>query len=71
MAGLAFGVRLLAPTSDAVVVLLGAALYLCSAVASLRLAPGSWDPTPGELQPHLRGALVLTTVRGLVEGCAI
>src|SRR5919106_4240956 len=37
--GLAFLVRLLVADSDAAVVLLGAGLYLCGALASLRMAP--------------------------------
>ncbi|ADI08485.1 putative major facilitator transporter [Streptomyces bingchenggensis BCW-1] len=54
-------------SSDAVVVLMGAALYLSAAIAALRMAPGLLGPDPSALQPRLRAAL-LSTVRGLVAG---
>jgi MFS family permease len=65
--GLAFVVRLVASDSDAAVVLLGAALYLCAALASLRMAPELLGPDPELVQPSLRTALT-GTARGLVAG---
>ncbi|MES4902323.1 MULTISPECIES: MFS transporter [unclassified Streptomyces] len=67
---LALVVRIAVPTgasSDAVVVLMGATLYLSAAVAALRMAPGLLGPDPSALQPRL-GAALLSTVRGLVAG---
>ncbi|MFM9445203.1 MFS transporter [Streptomyces acidiscabies] len=63
--GLAFGVRILVADSDAAVVLLGAALYLCSALASLRLAVELLGPELGGVQPRLADAL-----RGTAQGLA-
>jgi MFS family permease len=65
--GLAFAVRLVAADSDAAVVLLGAGLYLASALASLRLAVDLLGPDPGGPRLRLRDALA-TTARGLVDG---
>ncbi|WP_328926589.1 MFS transporter [Streptomyces sp. NBC_00190] len=67
--GLAFVVRLLASDSNAVVVLLGAGLYLCSALVSLRLAVGLLGPDhpPGRLNPSVAEGIALT-VRGMAEG---
>ncbi|WP_329366465.1 MFS transporter [Streptomyces sp. NBC_01483] len=65
--GLAFVVRLVASDSDAAVVLLGAALYLCAALASLRMAPELLGPDSELVQPSLRTALT-GTARGLVAG---
>ncbi|MET8512546.1 MFS transporter [Streptomyces sp. NPDC005077] len=65
--GLAFAVRLVAADSDAAVVLLGAGLYLASALASLRLAADLLGPDPGGPRLRLRDALA-TTARGLVGG---
>ncbi|MFF0287690.1 MFS transporter [Streptomyces sp. NPDC005262] len=65
--GLAFAVRLVAADSDAAVVLLGAGLYLASALASLRLAVDLLGPDPGGPRLRLRDALA-TTARGLVGG---
>ncbi|MFJ7942958.1 MFS transporter [Streptomyces sp. NPDC096354] len=65
--GLAFAVRLVAADSDAAVVLLGAGLYLASALASLRLAADLLGPDPGGPRLRLRDALA-TTARGLVDG---
>ncbi|MFG2982830.1 MFS transporter [Streptomyces sp. NPDC048258] len=67
--GLAFLVRLLAADSNALVVLLGAGLYLCSALVSLRLAVGLLGPDhpPGRLHPSVAEAVTLT-VRGMAEG---
>ncbi|MFI8824211.1 MFS transporter [Streptomyces sp. NPDC053431] len=65
--GLAFGVRLIADDSDAAVVLLGAVLYLCSALASLRMSRELLGPDPEQVQPRLAAALA-STARGLVDG---
>ncbi|MFJ6797509.1 MFS transporter [Streptomyces sp. NPDC091268] len=67
--GLAFLVRLLASDSNAVVVLLGAGLYLCAALASLRLAVGLLGPdrSPGPSGPSAAEGVALT-VRGMAEG---
>ncbi|MFD7979781.1 MFS transporter [Streptomyces sp. NPDC059071] len=65
--GLAFGVRLLAHDSDAAVVLLGAVLYLCSALASLRMSRELLGPDPELVQPRLTAALA-STARGLAAG---
>lgn len=65
--GLAFAVRLLLADSDAAVVLLGAGLYLASALASLSLASGLLGPDRRESHLHLRAALA-TTARGLRHG---
>ncbi|MFE7404465.1 MFS transporter [Streptomyces sp. NPDC057557] len=65
--GLAFIVRLLLADSDAAVVLLGAALYLASALASLSLATGLLGPDQDEGRIRLREALVITA-RGLADG---
>ncbi|MGW7288115.1 MFS transporter [Streptomyces sp. NPDC054847] len=65
--GLAFLVRLVASGSDAAVVLFGAALYLGSALASLRMARDLLGPDPDVVQPRL-GAAIASTARGLLEG---
>ncbi|MEU1364845.1 MFS transporter [Streptomyces sp. NPDC005803] len=65
--GLAFAVRLLLADSDAAVVLLGAVLYLTSAVASLSLASGLLGPDRSESRLRLRTALAITA-RGLSRG---
>ncbi|MFJ9807418.1 MFS transporter [Streptomyces sp. NPDC101158] len=65
--GLAFGVRLVADDSDAAVVLLGAVLYLCSALASLRISRELLGPNPDQVQPRIAAALA-STARGLVDG---
>ncbi|NBM19355.1 MFS transporter [Streptomyces sp. GC420] len=65
--GLAFLVRLAGPDSDAVVVLLGAALYLCASLASLRMPRELLGPDPRHVQPHLTAAL-RSTAKGLVSG---
>ncbi|MFF9814575.1 MFS transporter [Streptomyces sp. NPDC014006] len=64
---LAFVVRLVAAGSDAAVVLLGAVLYLCSALASLRLAVGLLGPDRALVRPRLTRAVQGTT-RGLAAG---
>ncbi len=65
--GLAFLVRLLVADSDAAVVLVGAALYLCAALASLRIAKDLLGPdramTPARLSTALKGC-----ARDLVAG---
>lgn len=65
--GLAFAVRLIASDSDAAVVLVGAALYLCAALASLRISPELLGPEQPWVRPSLRAALA-GTARGLVAG---
>lgn len=65
--GLAFVVRLVGPDSDAVVVLFGAALYLCAALASLRMARELLGPDPELVRPRLWAALA-GTARDLVAG---
>jgi MFS family permease len=55
--GLAFVVRLVVADSDAAVVLLGAVLYLCAGLASLRLAPEQLGPDPELVRPRLTAAL--------------
>jgi MFS family permease len=65
--GLAFAVRLAGLDSDEVTVLLGAALYLGAALASLRMARELLGPDPEQLQPRMAAALA-GTVRGLREG---
>ncbi|MFH9858724.1 MFS transporter [Streptomyces sp. NPDC017202] len=63
--GLAFMVRLLAADSDAAVVLLGSALYLCAALVSLRLAVDLLGPERNGIPPRLT-----TTLRGTARGLA-
>ncbi|MFF8931136.1 MFS transporter [Streptomyces longwoodensis] len=63
--GLAFLVRLVVADSDAAVVLLGAGLYLCSALASLRMAPDLLGPDRALVRPRLSTAL-----RGTASGLA-
>ncbi|WP_033321292.1 MFS transporter [Streptomyces yerevanensis] len=65
--GIAFVVRLVISDSDAAVVLVGAALYLCAALASLRMARELLGPDQELVQPHLKAALA-GTARGLVAG---
>lgn len=65
--GLAFALRLVVSDSDAAVVLLGAALYLCAALASLRMSRELLGPDPELLQPRL-GAALTSTARGLADG---
>ncbi|MEU6003551.1 MULTISPECIES: MFS transporter [unclassified Streptomyces] len=65
--GLAFAVRLLGSDSDAAVVMLGAALYLCAALASLRMARELLGPDPELMRPRL-GAALAGTARDLVAG---
>ncbi|MFD9221294.1 MFS transporter [Streptomyces sp. NPDC060064] len=65
--GLALAVRLMSADSDAAVVLLGAALYLCSALASLRMARELLGPEQELVQPRLTAALA-STAHGLAAG---
>ncbi|MFI8323548.1 MFS transporter [Streptomyces sp. NPDC085529] len=65
--GLAFGVRLLADDSDAAVVAFGAVLYLCAALASLRMPRTLLGPDPDQVPPRLSTALA-STARGLAAG---
>ncbi|MFG2132601.1 MFS transporter [Streptomyces sp. NPDC048751] len=65
--GLAFVVRLVGSDSDAAVVLLGSALYLCAALASLRMAPELLGPDRELIPPRLTAALT-GTAQGLVAG---
>ncbi|MFI6941571.1 MFS transporter [Streptomyces sp. NPDC050418] len=65
--GLAFVVRLLVADSDAAVVLLGALLYLCSALVAVRFTRDLLGPDPALVQPRL-GAAVASTARGLRDG---
>ncbi|MFF5447469.1 MFS transporter [Streptomyces sp. NPDC012888] len=67
--GLAFLLRLVAEDSDALVVLLGAVLYLGAALISLRLAIGLLGPDhePGVRHPSVPEGMALT-VRGMAEG---
>ncbi|MFG2789017.1 MFS transporter [Streptomyces sp. NPDC048419] len=58
--GLAFVVRLVGADSDAAVVLLGSVLYLCAALASLRLKPEQLGPDQELVQPHVAAALTGT-----------
>ncbi|WP_431043263.1 MFS transporter [Streptomyces sp. P1-3] len=68
--GLAFVVRFATPgedvTADALVVLLGAMVYLGAGLAALRMPPGLLGPDPAELQTK-RSAL-LSTAQGLQAG---
>ncbi|MER5944402.1 MFS transporter [Streptomyces sp. NPDC001928] len=66
-AGFAFLVRLVVWDSDAAVVLLGAALYLCAGLAALRMAPELLGPDRELVQPHLAAALS-GTARDLAAG---
>ncbi|WP_405672852.1 MFS transporter [Streptomyces canus] len=65
--GLAFVVRLVVADSDAVVVLLGAGLYLCGALAAQRIPPELLGPDRGLIKPHL-GTALAGTARDLVAG---
>jgi len=68
--GLAFVVHLFLPKgagADAVIVALGALLYLCAGLASLTLGRDLLGPDPAQIQPRL-GAALASTVRGLGAG---
>ncbi|MFF0109838.1 MFS transporter [Streptomyces hirsutus] len=58
--GLAFLVRLVVSDSDAAVVLVGATLYLCAALASLRIAKELLGPDRALVRPGLATALTGT-----------
>ena len=53
--------------ADAATVILGAVLYLCAALASLRLPPGLLGPDPAAVRPGL-AAVIASTARGLADG---
>ncbi|WP_405518804.1 MFS transporter [Streptomyces canus] len=65
--GLAFVVRLLVADSDAVVVLLGAGLYFCGALAALRMPPELLGPDRELIKPRL-GTALAGTARDLAAG---
>ncbi|MEZ3180052.1 MFS transporter [Streptomyces pimonensis] len=65
--GLAFLVRLVIADSDAAVVLVSAALYLCAAMASLRMARELLGPERALAHPRLATALT-GTARDLLAG---
>ncbi|MQS38043.1 MFS transporter [Streptomyces katsurahamanus] len=65
--GLAFVVRLASEDSDAAVVLLGAALYLCSALASLRMGRHLLGPDIAPVRPGVI-SVIASTARGLADG---
>ncbi|MEU2116632.1 MFS transporter [Streptomyces sp. NPDC016459] len=65
--GLAFGIQLIASRSDAVVVGFGAALYLCAALASLRMSRELLGPDP-DLVPQRLSSALTSTARGLAAG---
>ncbi|WP_171164697.1 MFS transporter [Streptomyces sp. I05A-00742] len=68
--GIAFAVRLAAPdgsASDALVVLVGATLYLCAGLSALRMPPALLGPDSSGSLLTLRTA-VGVTMRGLVAG---
>ncbi|CAM5704461.1 MFS family permease OS=Streptomyces griseomycini OX=66895 GN=FHS37_001950 PE=4 SV=1 [Streptomyces griseomycini] len=64
---MAFLVRLVIADSDAAVVLVGAALYLCAAVASLSIAKELLGPDPALVRTRLTTALT-GTARDLMAG---
>ncbi|MFD7534176.1 MFS transporter [Streptomyces sp. NPDC059819] len=64
--GLAFALRLVVD-ADAATVILGAVLYLCASLASLRLPPGLLGPDPTGARPGL-AAVLSSTARGLADG---
>ncbi|MFF5476960.1 MFS transporter [Streptomyces sp. NPDC012935] len=66
-AGLAFVVRLVVWDSDAAVVLLGAALYLCAGLAALRMSRELLGPDRELVQPRITTALA-GTARDLAAG---
>ncbi len=68
--GLGFLVRLLlgaGPGTDAVVVALGACLYLCAGLSARTLSPDRLGPEPTVRQPRF-GTALAGTARGLVAG---
>ncbi|CAL9517117.1 putative MFS-type transporter [Streptomyces sp. enrichment culture] len=65
--GLAFVVRIVIADTDAAVVVLGAVLYLCGALASLRMAADLLGPDRALIRPRLATALT-GTARDLMAG---
>ncbi|MFG2308969.1 MFS transporter [Streptomyces sp. NPDC048566] len=65
--GVAFAVRLLGADSDAAVVLVGAGVYLCAALAAARIAADLLGPDRAEVHPRLGEALT-GIARGLGAG---
>ncbi|MFJ6571401.1 MFS transporter [Streptomyces sp. NPDC091292] len=65
--GIAFLVRLVVADSDAAVVVVGAALYLCAGLASLRIARNTLGPDLTAPRQGL-GAYLTDTARGLAAG---
>jgi MFS family permease len=65
--GIAFAVRLVVADSDAAVVLVGAVLYLCAALASLSMARELLGPDPTLVRERI-GTALTGTVRDLVAG---
>ncbi|MGP2438774.1 MFS transporter [Streptomyces sp. JW3] len=65
--GLAFVVRIVVADTDAAVVVLGAVLYLCGALASLRMAADLLGPDRALIRPRLATALA-STARDLMAG---
>ncbi|MEU4653522.1 MFS transporter [Streptomyces sp. NPDC023723] len=65
--GLAFAVRIVVADTDAAVVVLGAVLYLCGALASLRMAADLLGPDRALIRPRLATA-VAGTARDLMAG---
>ena len=65
--GVAVSVRVLAADSDAAVVLLGALLYLCAALSSLRMSRELLGPDQELPQPRMAAALA-STAQGLLAG---
>ncbi|MFJ4772737.1 MFS transporter [Streptomyces uncialis] len=66
--GLAFGVRLIVDDSDVAVVLLGAALYLCAALAALRFGRQALGPDATRHRHDRLTAQLTGTARGLAAG---
>ncbi|OEU96084.1 MFS transporter [Streptomyces oceani] len=67
----AFVVRLLAPSSsagDALIVVVGALVYLLAGIASLRMSRDLLGPEPTQTSPARVRATLLSTVRGLAAG---
>ncbi|MEU1849297.1 MFS transporter [Streptomyces sp. NPDC019990] len=65
--GLAFAVRLLVADSDAAVVLVGAVLYLCAALAALTMARDLLGPDRNVVRERI-GAALTGTARDLAAG---
>lgn len=68
--GVAFAVRLVAPagaSADALVVLIGAGVYLLAALSALRMQRDLLGPDPSHVQPRFTTA-VTSTAHGLADG---